>query len=63
MWCGTAPRISIEGFSVPMSWARYTIADSMLTLSSGRRGAIVSASSVLPQAVGPVMHAHVGAAG
>src|SRR5689334_1429155 len=57
-WCGTALRISGVGFAVPMSSPRYTTAESMLMISSGTRCASSRASSVLPQAVGPVRHTY-----
>src|SRR5688572_11450942 len=52
-WCGTCARSAAPGLAVPMSMPRYTSAESIDTISSGRRSASRSASADLPLAVGP----------
>src|SRR5690606_30576378 len=51
---GTACRISRAGFAVPMSMSRYTIPESTLMISTGRRRASRMARDDLPLAVGPM---------
>ena len=46
--------LAASGLAVPMSMPRYTSAESTLIISSGKRCTKLTASPVLPEAVGPI---------